>query len=51
MHAKTVAPTLAIQKLSCQAQDMQFDIAIIGGGPGGSAAAISAARAGLRVVL
>ena len=30
---------------------MQFDIAIIGGGPGGSAAAISAARAGLRVVL
>ena len=30
---------------------MQFDIAIIGGGPGGSATAISAARAGLRVVL
>ncbi len=30
---------------------MQFDIAIIGGGPGGSAAAISAVRAGLRVVL
>lgn len=30
---------------------MQFDLAIIGGGPGGSAAAISAARAGLRVVL
>ena len=30
---------------------MQFDIAIIGGGPGGSSAAISAARAGLRVVL
>ena len=30
---------------------MQFDIAIIGGGPGGSAAAISAARAGLRVAL
>ncbi|MFM8848195.1 MAG: NAD(P)/FAD-dependent oxidoreductase [Actinomycetota bacterium] len=30
---------------------MSFDIAIIGGGPGGSAAAISAARAGLRVVL
>ena len=29
----------------------QFDIAIIGGGPGGSATAISAARAGLRVVL
>lgn len=30
---------------------MPFDIAIIGGGPGGSAAAISAARAGLKVVL
>ena len=30
---------------------MQFDIAIIGGGPGGSSTAISAARAGLRVVL
>ncbi|MBU6241290.1 MAG: NAD(P)/FAD-dependent oxidoreductase [Acidobacteria bacterium] len=30
---------------------MQCDITIIGGGPGGSAAAISAARAGLRVVL
>jgi len=30
---------------------VKFDVAIIGGGPGGSAAAISAARAGLRVVL
>ena len=30
---------------------MQFDVAIIGGGPGGSATAISAARAGLRVVM
>ncbi|MFM8563219.1 MAG: NAD(P)/FAD-dependent oxidoreductase [Acidimicrobiia bacterium] len=30
---------------------MSFDVAIIGGGPGGSAAAISAARAGLRVVM
>jgi flavin-dependent dehydrogenase len=30
---------------------MQLDIAVIGGGPGGSSTAISAARAGLRVVL
>ena len=30
---------------------MQYDVAIIGGGPGGSAAAITAARAGLSVVL
>jgi len=30
---------------------VQFDVAIIGGGPGGSATAISAARAGLRVVM
>jgi len=30
---------------------VKFDVAIIGGGPGGSAAAISAARAGLKVVL
>jgi flavin-dependent dehydrogenase len=28
-----------------------FDIAVIGGGPGGSATAIAAARAGLNVVL
>ena len=30
---------------------MHFDVAIIGGGPGGSATAIAAARAGLRVLL
>ena len=30
---------------------MNYDVAIIGGGPGGSAAAITAARAGLSVVL
>lgn len=30
---------------------MHYDVAIIGGGPGGSATAIAAARAGLRVVL
>lgn len=30
---------------------MKYDVAIIGGGPGGSAAAITAARAGLSVVL
>ena len=30
---------------------MQFDVAVIGGGPAGSSAAITAARAGLRVLL
>ena len=30
---------------------MHFDVAIIGGGPGGSATAIAAARAGLRLLL
>lgn len=30
---------------------VQFDIAVIGGGPAGSSAAITAARAGLRVLL
>ena len=30
---------------------MHYDVAIIGGGPGGSATAIAAARAGLRVLL
>lgn len=30
---------------------MGFDIAVIGGGPGGSATAIAAARAGLKVAL
>ena len=30
---------------------MQFDVAIIGAGPGGSSAAITAARAGLKVLL
>ena len=30
---------------------MQFDVAVIGGGPAGSSAAITAARAGLRVML
>ena len=30
---------------------MSFDIAVIGGGPGGSATAIAAARAGLKVAL
>ena len=30
---------------------MKFDVAVIGGGPAGSSAAITAARAGLRVLL
>ena len=34
-----------------QGRRMQFDVAIIGAGPGGSSAAITAARAGLKVLL
>jgi flavin-dependent dehydrogenase len=37
--------------VSDRLEGMQFDVAVIGGGPAGSSAAITAARAGLRVLL
>ena len=42
---------LALSSVEWQGSRMQFDVAIIGAGPGGSSAAITAARAGLKVLL
>jgi len=43
--------TLALPQLVLGARELRFDVAVIGGGVGGCAAALAACRAGMRVVM
>lgn len=45
------ATLLAIPKLFAKAKELRCDVAVIGGGVGGFAAALAALRAGMRVIL
>ena len=48
---QAAASTLAIPRWALGARSMRFDVAVIGGGVGGCAAALAACRAGRRVVM
>lgn len=48
---QVAASTLAIPRWALGARAMRFDVAVIGGGMGGCAAALAACRAGRRVVM
>src|SRR5438874_2509830 len=45
------APFLTFEATTAVGRELQFDVAVIGGGLGGCAAALAAARAGCRVLL